>query len=147
MNKILVVTFILLVFIAQQNIAASVDLSRGNFWRCLSHDATNRQWVADDSYEIVATNKSFGACKKESPYPGTCKTSKEACELFVNGLTTRPMWMCTAFDQRATTYNSIIYSNQDDAALAAKAYCRQKSPIPDTCYIHTITCKNLNLRD
>ena len=147
MNKIWVVFFILLVFIAQQSLAASADLISGNFWRCLTQDATYRQWVVDDSYEIVATNKSFDSCKKESAYPGTCKTSKEACELFINGVTTRPMWMCTAFDHKATPWTSIIYSNQDDAALAAKAYCRQKSPLPDSCYIHTITCKNINSRD
>lgn len=116
-------------------------------WRCTAFDAQNRDWIFESSFELTAINKAYEACKKQSNIPSSCKAAKEACELLVNGVTTRPMWRCVALDQMAEAWPSNIYRHRDDAALAAKAYCQDHSAFPDTCYINLITCKNLNARN
>lgn len=124
---------------------AIADTTENN-WECQVHDSTNMHWVGKGSYERAATNKAFEACKKESKVPETCRAAKENCDVFVNGKSTRPMWRCTALDQYAKTWRSRIYPHRDDAALAAKAYCQENSGMPDSCYIHLMTCVNLNER-
>lgn len=119
----------------------------GNYWRCSSFDAHNKEWSANGSFEISAINKSFDDCKKQSQTPSSCKTAKESCEVFVNGQTTRAMWRCTALDLMAKRWPSNMYKNRDDAAIAARAYCEQNSGFPDTCYTNLMTCKNLNSRE
>jgi hypothetical protein len=147
MNKRKALAFIL-AFIVGSSLAASENgLASGNYWRCTTSDAANKEWNADSTYEISAINKSFDDCKKQSGNPSTCKASKETCEMFLNGASTRPMWRCTALDQMAKLWPSNIYSHRDDAAIAAKAYCQQGSSFPDTCYINLMTCKNLNTRE
>lgn len=53
-----------------------------------------------------------------------------------------PKWECTAFDRDAFVWKSNSYRQRDDAALAAQAYCKQKSPIPSTCSVNLIACMN-----
>jgi hypothetical protein len=65
----------------------------------------------------------------------------------MNGVSTRPMWRCTAFDQMVKSWPSNTYTHRDDAAIAAKAYCEQGSAFPDTCFINLMTCKNMNSRE
>lgn len=139
MNKI---GICIAIFFTSPSMAAEIAL--GNYWRCTAQDAENKEWLAISNYEISAINKAFDDCKKQSKTPSSCKTAKEACEAFINGISTRPMWRCVALDQKAKTWPSNIYIHRDDAALAAKAYCQQNSVYPDTCYINLITCKNLN---
>ncbi|MDX1838302.1 hypothetical protein DIZ81_10190 [Legionella taurinensis] len=115
-----------------------------NFWLCKAHDQANREWLAQSVYSITAINKAYDACKKQSEYPETCKTSKADCDAFVDGRSTRPMWQCTALDFSGTPWLSDIYTLRDDAALGAKAYCMDNSGIPETCYINMITCRNIN---
>lgn len=143
----LVVMFFFSSFISQQSVAGEDGISSGNFWRCTTYDAENKQWAVNSSYEITAINKSYDECKKESNIPTSCKTAKEACEMFLNGVTTHPMWRCTALDQMAKLWPSNIHTHRDDAAIAAKAYCEQGSAFPDTCYINLMTCKNFNSRE
>ena len=115
-----------------------------NYWQCTTADAENKTWTIQGDYQLTATNESFASCKKESALPKTCKTSRNDCDHFVNGRTTRPMWRCVALDRAAGIWPSNTYPVRDDAALAAQAYCKSKSDIPGTCYTNMITCRNIN---
>jgi hypothetical protein len=117
-----------------------------NYWQCTSSDKEHNQWLAKSQFELSATNRAMEACKKQSQYPQSCKAPKESCDAIINGYSTRPMWQCTALDVMAKPWRSSFYVQRDDAALGAKNYCRQKSSLPDTCYINLLTCNNLNER-
>lgn len=114
----------------------------GNYWQCTTYDASNKQWSAASAYQRVALNFAYDLCKKESILPNTCKAAENNCEQFIQGISVKPMWQCTALDKTATAWNSNLYSQRDDAALAAKAFCRQKSIVPETCYVNLVTCIN-----
>lgn len=113
-------------------------------WECRSHDSVDLQWVAKGDYQRTASTDALDACKKQSAHPNDCKVEKDECELFINGVTTRPMWRCTALDQLSKPWRSTIYRQRDDAAMAAKSYCHHHSEMPDTCYINLLMCHNLN---
>lgn len=134
---------IIIIFLGASSLsfAESIDLN-GNYWQCSSHDATNTSWKAKSVYQKIALNFSFAACKKNSQSPASCHTSKANCKQFISGVSITPIWQCTAFDRDANAWKSNHYPHREDAALAAKAYCKQKSSIPDTCYINLITCLN-----
>lgn len=121
--------------------------AEGNYWRCSAYDSESKEWVVNSGYELSAVNQALDACKKQSNLPKSCKTARETCEYFSNGTSTRPMWRCIALDQLAKEWASNVYAHRDDAAIAAREYCQQKSTFPDTCYINLMTCKNLNSRD
>lgn len=116
----------------------------GSYWQCITHDKANKEWTARNTYQKVAINIAFAACKKESEFPSSCKAAKSGCEGFYMGMSTKPLWRCTALDQTAEPWNSNYYPQREDAALAAKAYCRENSTVPDTCYINMVTCRNFN---
>ncbi|CEG56836.1 hypothetical protein [Legionella fallonii] len=118
-----------------------------NFWQCTTHDNANQQWTARNIYQKMALNIAFAECKKGSQTPASCKASKEDCEEFNQGMSIKPEWRCTALDQTAEPWQSNFYRHRDDAALAAQAYCKEKSVVPDTCYINLVTCVNLNARE
>lgn len=140
MNKFLPFFFILLLpLLTQAN-------GSGN-WQCTARDGANKEWVKSSNYERIAINLAFEACKKESTLPTTCKTAKEECEAFIDGQSTRPMWRCIALDQMGKAWESNVYTQRDDAAIAAKDYCHDRSGFPDTCYINLMTCRNMNSRD
>ncbi len=124
--------------------AANPGIDTNNYWECRAHDSTDKEWIARGTYDRVTINDAFSACKKQSASPSTCHAPKEACEVFINGRTTRPMWRCTSLDQLSKVWRSGIYNQRNDAALAAKAHCHQHSAMPDTCYINLLMCKNLN---
>lgn len=147
MNIYLKGLFFLSYLLLSQTVFAEHFDPNSNYWYCSASDAEDKEWTVTSGYELAAINKAFDACKKESRMPATCKVAKENCEVFVNGLSTRPMWRCTALDQTAQPWRSNVYSQRDDAALAAKAYCQDESSLPDTCYINLITCRNLNSRE
>lgn len=125
-------------------ICSSLNAQQDALWQCTTYDDTGKPWVIRSEYSRMAMNKAFDACKKESTIPASCKTSAQDCEVFVNGLSTRPMWRCTALDRSGAPWISNAYQNRDDAALAARAYCKEQSSIPETCYMNTITCQNRN---
>ena len=125
-------------------LAIAPCVSADEQWECRSHDSVNLQWLAKSDYQRVATTVALDACKKKSAFPSACKTEIEDCELFINGVTTRPMWRCTALDQLSKVWRSTIYKHRDDAAMAAKSYCHHHSGMPDTCYINLLMCHNLN---
>ncbi|MGL6028618.1 MAG: hypothetical protein ACRC0B_00585 [Legionella sp.] len=122
---------------------SSMAMDNTTFWRCSTTDGNNRTWHASNFYQKMALNHAFDACKKESETPLSCKTSLQDCEGFNQGLSTRPRWRCTALDYDALPWQSNAYSQRLDAALAAKAYCKSNSAIPDSCYINLITCRNM----
>ena len=113
-------------------------------WQCVTRDNSNEEWQGSGSYKRSALNHSFEACKKASKNPQTCKTADSACESYIDGLPTRAMWQCKALDQMAVLWVSNPYEKAEDAALAAKAYCQEKSAVPATCYVNLLMCKNLN---
>ena len=111
-----------------------------NYWLCSTADKNYHEWIAKENDKIQAINQSFFKCKQFSKIPDTCKTSPNNCEQFVNGNNVTPKWKCVALDQNAQRWLSNEYNIRDDAAIAALAYCKQKSLKPDTCYINLITC-------
>ena len=115
-----------------------------NYWQCSSMDANSRIWTQQSQYELTASSRAYESCKKESALPKTCKITKNDCEQFIDGITTRPMWRCVALDQRAKRWPSQYYINADEAAVAAKNACQQQSKAPSTCYVNLITCRNVN---
>ncbi|KGP64403.1 hypothetical protein EP47_11565 [Legionella norrlandica] len=133
----------LLICLANTGLSAPV-ISKSSYWKCVTHDKANKQWVANSPYKRVAMNMAFAACKKESEAPASCKTSDSSCEGFINGVSTRPLWRCTAIDLAAQPWESNLYPYRDDAALAAQAFCKEDSTLPETCYVNMVTCINKN---
>ena len=117
-----------------------------NYWQCSASDSEGLQWMAKSVYERAATSKAYDACKKQSHDPVSCKADLGVCEGFDHGVSISPLWQCTALDQNAKPWSNQSRISQDDAAMAAKAYCEEHSPAPDSCYINLSTCKNLNHR-
>lgn len=136
--------FMLSLFLSQAIVAAETMQDDNSYWTCSVYDSTENKWSDTSNYRRVAINKAYDACKKASKDPRSCKPAIENCEAFVDGMSTRPMWRCTALDFNAEAYQSNIYFDKYDAALAARAYCKDRSSQPGTCYIHTLTCNNLN---
>lgn len=125
---------------------ASHVMEKVDYWRCAVIDNSTTQWTAQNSYRLTAINRAYDACKKQSQEPGSCKASKEGCEAYVNGFMVSPIWQCTGLDFDANVFQSNVYRKKYDAALAAKAYCRDNSDYPDSCYVRLIGCENLNKR-
>ena len=116
----------------------------GSFWQCTIQDKAHKTWSAKSPYQKVAIILAFENCKKESADPKSCATSATNCEGFYLGMSTNPMWQCTALDLTAAFWTSNFYTNREDAALAAKDFCKQKSTVPESCYINLVTCRNMN---
>ncbi len=117
-----------------------------SYWQCSAHDIQGKQWMVNHLYEQVATNRAFEACKKESEAPVSCKALKDNCDYFSNGLSTRPLWRCTALDLMSKIWRNNPRPNRDEAAIEAHDICKRYSAMPETCYINLMTCKNLNER-
>ena len=115
-----------------------------SYWQCSAADSKGMQWVVNHIYEQVASNKAIEACKKQSPAPASCNSLKDNCDYFSNGLSTRPLWRCTALDLMSKTWRNNPRPNRDEAAIEAKENCERHSSMPDTCYINLLTCKNIN---
>ena len=115
-----------------------------NYWTCKAEDANHMQWSSEGGYERETSTLALDACKKQSSSPSTCFVTGNSCELFINRVTTRPMWRCVALDQLATPWHSGVHAHREDAAIAAKSYCHQHSTMPYTCYINMLMCKNYN---
>ena len=136
------ILFLSMLIISPLSLANAINSN--DYWQCTTTDREDKQWVAKSISQRAAANTAYDACKKQSRLPATCKAAKEACEHFINGITDKPMWQCTALDQRGKPWVSNLYSNQDDAAIAAKAYCQESSAMPGSCFINMLTCKNRN---
>lgn len=144
MNKYFGCVFLLVLSASTQSFADTVILMEGNYWQCSTHDVTKTNWTSQSMYRKIALNLSFAACKKGSKAPATCKLSRGSCVRFIHGVNVTPMWRCTSFDREALAWKSTTYPNREDAALAALAFCKHKSPVPATCSINLITCINKN---
>lgn len=144
MNKYIGYCSLLVLGISFSSFAQPLVNLEGNYWQCSTGDITHTKWDAQSAYQKMALNLSYAACKKGSKAPATCKVSKASCIKFVNGVNVMPMWRCTAFDREALRWRSNLYPNREDAALAALAYCKHKSPVPYTCSINVVTCINKN---
>ena len=136
-------TFLLLLNFSTTSFAESIA-KNDNYWQCTTHDAASKEWSSQSIYEKIALNFAYAACKKNSQVPATCRTSRADCQRYIHGVNVTPMWQCTALDREALVWRSNLYPHREDAALAAEAYCKQKSPVPYTCYINLITCVNKN---
>ncbi|WP_242602002.1 hypothetical protein [Legionella yabuuchiae] len=147
MSNHLVVIIIMLSILGANSLFAdttAVMKGQNSYWQCKAYDDQNNQWIAHSPYERVAINKAYDACKSQSKRPESCKTAHEYCETMIKGVTTRPMWRCTALDMHANAWVSDLYTSRNDAALGARAYCEHRSGMPATCYVNLLTCKNHN---
>jgi hypothetical protein len=135
--------FLLLLSFSTGLFAEQAD-PNANYWQCTARDGTNKQWAANSFYQKVALNFALAYCKQQSMVPASCRAVGGNCARFINGFNITPMWQCTALDGFATPWRSNLYSDREDAALAAKAYCRQNSTVPETCYVFTSICDNKN---
>lgn len=143
MNYYIPARYLLLLSLSA-SVCANPEAGSNNYWQCTTHDAGNKQWIARSVFQKIALNFAFASCKKQSQFPATCRTTRGNCEQFIQGISIKPMWKCTAIDSTATPWRSDLYSQRDDAALAAKAYCRQKSSVPGTCFVNMVTCFKSN---
>lgn len=132
--------FVILLLLLCNSLFAAPD----SYWQCMSQDKTNKQWFAKNNHKKAAVNLSFAACKKESASPASCKTSLLNCTGFNQGLSISPTWRCMALDRTAKPWQSVLYAQPLDAALGAKAFCKEHSTVPDTCYVNMVTCRNIN---
>lgn len=137
--------FLSLLLVFESVCGQSKDLSQeSTFWQCNAIDSTSKQWQTQSSYKKLALNKALSLCKKDSIAPISCKVSGTMCDLFLNGVNTKPLWQCSALDSSAIMWPSNLYPQREDAALAAKDYCKQNSAFPHSCYINMISCHNKN---
>lgn len=136
----------LLVIACIPQLVFSKSVNKDDYWQCSTHDNAHLEWLATSAYQKAALNTAFASCKKQSQAPSSCKSSNEDCELFHNGQTTKPFWHCVALDTDAARWPSNYYTNKDDAAIAAKAFCKSESNNPDSCYVNMLTCININER-
>lgn len=123
---------------------SAFSMQSNEYWQCIAEDESKTQWSFSSEYKKEAINKAYDDCKKQSQDPKTCRTAETLCDYIINGHSSKPIWQCTAIDQNAEAWNSNFYANKNDAALAAKAYCENKSKLPASCYINLLSCKNLN---
>jgi hypothetical protein len=143
MNKLSAVVIIGLLNLSFSH-AAEIIPSDSSYYECAAFDNAYNKWVAQNSYERTAINKVLGDCKAISPDPKSCHVAKEDCAAIINGINTRPMWQCVALDLVGRDFKSTIYTQRDDAALGAKAFCIEHSGMPESCYINLLTCENKN---
>ena len=143
MNKFIGYCFVLSLTFPDYIFAEPIKQLR-NYWQCSTQDITQAKWFSQSAYQKIALNLSYAACKKDSKTPATCKSTKASCIRFINGINIMPLWRCTAFDREALAWRSNVYPNREDAALAALAYCKHKSPVPYTCFMNVVTCMNKN---
>lgn len=114
-----------------------------DFWRCQSEDEAERIWKVDDVYQKRAINAAYAFCKKQSKYPKSCHVAKTGCQFFANGVNTDQLWVCSALDKLSQLWPSNPYPNRNDAVVAAREYCQQKSQASDSCYVNLLTCKSI----
>lgn len=140
--------FILLI-LSQTAFSQSAD---DNLWECNIQDVENKIWSEKNAYHKKALNMVYESCIKESNQPQTCKKSNVMCEAYVT-TQNKPMvarakirrarhggWQCTAFDRAAIAWRGGVHRNRDAAAWGAKTFCKQRSRVPETCYINFVTC-------
>lgn len=137
---------LLILFIFTPLIGFTMPSNDTTYWVCKTMDNNNLEWIVKNKYKKIATNLAFDACKKQSKNPKSCKTSANDCEGFQNGFSTKPLWQCSALDKGTGLWKSNYYAHRDDAAIAAKDYCKTQSTIPETCYVNLIGCINANTR-
>lgn len=118
-----------------------------SYWQCTSYDNENKQWLAKSTYQRAAINQAYDNCKKQSKKPESCKTAKEYCEAYVDGILSRPMWQCVALDNLPNRWQGSIYTNRDEAIFGAKSWCQEQSVMPETCYVNLLMCSSLMATD
>lgn len=119
--------------------------AEADYWQCSARDSTDKQWTVKSIYSVSANHKALEACKKESAYPKSCIViESKDCEGFYNGHSLRPSWQCTAIDQMGKAWSNTPAENQDDAAISALSLCKAQSKVPDSCYINSLSCTNVN---
>ncbi|MCX7117431.1 MAG: hypothetical protein NTW94_05945 [Legionellales bacterium] len=119
-------------------------------WTCVAHDVSNKQWVAKNTYQQIATTKALEACKQESRMPLSCKALKSSCDetgeiAAGNGRDNahQGYWQCVALDYAAKPFNGHSSPSREDAASLATNDCHEHSALPETCYLNFLTCDKL----
>lgn len=118
---------------------AQIDIN-SNYWQCFIHDADNKLWSFQSSYQKIALNTVIAACKKESRQPMSCKISLSTCQEFNPQKSMRPKWLCMASDEKGTRFESDYLADRESAALNAMGQCKSNSKIPETCFINIVAC-------
>lgn len=134
----------LLVCMVTTALAEPLPYMADNYWCCIVSDSENKAWTEYSTYQLAASSRASEDCKKQSKDPLSCKITKNSCEHFIHGISTRPLWRCVAFDRHAKRWPSDLKTNREAAASSGEEQCRQHSSIPETCYVNLITCRNLN---
>lgn len=111
-------------------------------WECSIADTNNMVWKFNNSYEKKALNIVLEGCKKQSKNPESCHKNNIICEEFVNGVSTTPLWICTALDAQANPWKGKTSTIKEDALFSAKSLCKTKSSVPETCYVYPLACIN-----
>jgi hypothetical protein len=112
-------------------------------WVCNATDGDKKTWSINHTYQRAAMGLAIDACKKQSRVPLTCKMRESNCDYFINGISTKPMWQCQALDRKGEPWKGLLKPEREEAALSAKAICKENSAIPDTCYSYVFTCINI----
>lgn len=112
------------------------------FFECQLSDDKNIFWKSSSVFEKKALNTVLDHCKKESINPDSCLKKNIICQEFSNSINTRPLWECTALDANAREWLGKADTAIDDAIFHAKAKCKSKSTVPETCYVYAVGCLN-----
>lgn len=115
-----------------------------NYWQCTLRDATKQVWQTRNIYRQMAVIQSLAECKKASTIPRSCRLNAMSCEHFISGVSSNPLWRCVALDRTATAWPSDFSNSRIQAAFSAKDFCKQRSIVPETCYLNFVTCATQN---
>lgn len=113
-----------------------------DYFQCSITDRESKSWSAKSKHHKMAVHLALEACKRESNAPGSCKKSKIKCDdSDPTVATNNGGWRCMALDYMARAWSKDYHPNIDGAAFMALTYCRQRSAVPETCYLNYITCE------
>lgn len=132
-------------------IVSQITHAKEAYWQCIAEDTTKKQWVGFAGFKKTAYQKALDSCKKYSILPQSCTQAETPClapfeaskQVKIGGIPSG-FWICTALDRNGDTWGG-SHADRIKASLAARAYCRDKSSIPHTCYINTVTCRRRGL--
>ena len=117
--------------------------SANHNWLCVAEDRYHHSWQSTGYHEQIALNRAFDACKKNSHLPFSCSVSQASCTAYDSKLLRTAGFQCVAIDKLATAWVGNTYRTPAKALMAAKRYCQNQSPLPDTCYTYPILCKTV----
>lgn len=111
------------------------------FWRCPAIDFQLNKYYVDNKSIDRAINKSLSKCRKNSEMPKSCLVERSFCQQLNSTDTSHIQWRCYSYDRTKTAFRTPFYTNQYEAAIAAKIICRRLSKYPSSCYVHLSGCE------